>query len=559
MAYEIYYIELWHIFSVLFFIVINYYIFLHARKNVLLYTYLAVEGLLLLWLVAKILKTVSPGVDIRWFFIVLQYFGNCFLGAAFFSFAYTYAKGCLPPKKILLPIGTISLFFFLCMATNPLHMKFYSYYDFYRDSFGPLFYIHQTYSYAMLVGGVYLCAKQFFQEYRNRRMLAVLISAAVMIPLTANVFYILKLFKLFFGFRPLFDMTPITCNISLVLFAVATFRFRFFDTAAIAWRTVFDRIPEGIMLLNHHKRITDTNQTARVTGEAAEILRAALDYSEHPGTHEFLYQTQIQDPDRKYYRAKWTIIQGKRRNLNYRLRFHDETIYRRDLQTLEEKNQILQRVHEILEKNAAAKQALTAYRIRNEIGREVHDVLGHSVVLALSLLEVARICIHDDFKMSREKAEQAEEVIRQASAQMEDNLFRQNAEPPEKSGNLIAEMRHLIAGVRNAGHDVNITIQGNQQELPGTISDAILRLCQEAITNALRHGSAKKIEIVLRMTTDVLEVYVIDNGTGCSEIKKGFGLTGMEERIVRNLKGSLHFGGHEGGFMVNASIPLGSR
>lgn len=552
LAFEIYYIELWHIFSVLFIVITNFYIYLNARKNSLLYTYLAVEALLFIWLISKIFKTVSPNPDIRWFFIVIQYFGNCFLGSAFFAFAYNYSKGILPGKKVLILTAIPSLFFFLCMATNPLHMQFYSYYDFYRDSFGPLFYIHQAYSYSLMLIGIYFCAKQFFFEFHHKRMQAAVISIAVLIPVLVNVFYVLKLFKPLFGFRPLFDVTPITCNLSLILFAIATFRFRFFDISVIAWRKVFNRIPEGILLLNEKRILTDMNRAAATTIEANEIIQTIFKNTNVDKPLEFLHVASTD----KQFRVLWTYPARKNKSKGYMLRFIDDTVYQQALQALSDKNQVLVQIHQLLSEKACAKQALAAYRTRNFIGREVHDILGHSIILALSVLEVARICLKNDFAMTKDKLAQAIEVISNAKEQMDKGLLVSSGNAVLQKNSLMTELKKLIHSTNLTGQNVNLTIQGNSKELPSHINEAVFRLCQEAITNAIRHGKAEKVDIILRLLNTQLEIYIFDNGIGCSEIKKGFGLSGMEERIVADLKGILHFGSLDSGFTIRAVVPL---
>jgi signal transduction histidine kinase len=438
------------------------------------------------------------------------------------------------------------------MATNPFHMLFYSYYDFYRDDFGPLFYVQQTYSYGLLLIGIAYCSKQFLLEYHHKRIQAVVISTAVLIPLIVNVFYILGLYKLLFGFRPLFDITPIACNLSLVLFAVAAFRFRFLDTAAIAWRTVFNQIPEGVLLMNKRKAVTDMNRTARMTPETEEITQAALQHAEADSPLDFLHITS----SNKYFRVQWSAPSGNSRRKGYMLRFIDETSYQQALLSLSEKNQALARINHMLSKRADAKQALTVYKIRNHIGREVHDILGHSIVLALSVLEVARISLKEDLILARDKLDQAISIIRNAEKQMDHSLLHHWNETLPKSKGLLFELDKMVNEIRKTGQTISLTVQGASEELPANISEAVLRLCQEAVTNAIRHGRAEKIDIILRLFIDHLEIYIMDNGIGCSVIKQGFGLSGMEERIVNNLKGILNFGSLEGGFSVRAEIPL---
>jgi signal transduction histidine kinase len=90
-------------------------------------------------------------------------------------------------------------------------------------------------------------------------------------------------------------------------------------------------------------------------------------------------------------------------------------------------------------------------------------------------------------------------------------------------------------------------------------SKVIFRVCQEALTNSLRHGKAKNVNIILRSSGNKLSLFIFDDGCGCSQIKKGFGLSGMEQR-VKDLGGTLVFGSDgESGFNIRMEIPLSSE
>jgi signal transduction histidine kinase len=91
------------------------------------------------------------------------------------------------------------------------------------------------------------------------------------------------------------------------------------------------------------------------------------------------------------------------------------------------------------------------------------------------------------------------------------------------------------------------------------IDEVMYRMVQEGLTNAFRHGKATRIQINLWIVRgDMLpeiNISIYDNGQGSSEIKKGIGLQGMEERIQR-LKGSFEARSQPDGFHINASIPF---
>ena len=77
---------------------------------------------------------------------------------------------------------------------------------------------------------------------------------------------------------------------------------------------------------------------------------------------------------------------------------------------------------------------------------------------------------------------------------------------------------------------------------------------KEGITNALRHGRAKKVEINIYQRVSDLEIVIADNGVGCDDLKLGYGLKQMQERAAI-LNGRLEYYSKEG-FTVKVTIPM---
>ena len=93
-----------------------------------------------------------------------------------------------------------------------------------------------------------------------------------------------------------------------------------------------------------------------------------------------------------------------------------------------------------------------------------------------------------------------------------------------------------------------------------TISTALFRICQEALTNITRHAQATNVQITLKTMDDQIELQVSDNGIGISnqdEKKSGsFGLLGIRER-VNLLGGRVNIAGRKGkGTVLRVRIPL---
>ena len=84
--------------------------------------------------------------------------------------------------------------------------------------------------------------------------------------------------------------------------------------------------------------------------------------------------------------------------------------------------------------------------------------------------------------------------------------------------------------------------------------NAIYRVIQESVTNAIRHGKASNVWISIEKDGPKLLLTIQDDGIGCQEMKKGFGTRHITERIEM-LNGTVQFDGSNG-FAVHVQIPI---
>ncbi|MNL66327.1 Signal transduction histidine-protein kinase/phosphatase DegS [compost metagenome] len=70
------------------------------------------------------------------------------------------------------------------------------------------------------------------------------------------------------------------------------------------------------------------------------------------------------------------------------------------------------------------------------------------------------------------------------------------------------------------------------------VQQAIVRVIQESFTNALKHGKASQLDLELRFSESILQLFIRNNGKPIDKLEYGFGLTTMKHRIER-LGGSL--------------------
>ena len=108
---------------------------------------------------------------------------------------------------------------------------------------------------------------------------------------------------------------------------------------------------------------------------------------------------------------------------------------------------------------------------------------------------------------------------------------------------------------------VDVRIEGHVRRLDAAQEHHLLRIGLEALTNALKHAKATRIDMLLRFDADAVALVVTDDGCGLGqgpmELPGGhFGLRGVRERVDK-LGGTVEFDSRPGaGTRVEVTVPL---
>ena len=130
-----------------------------------------------------------------------------------------------------------------------------------------------------------------------------------------------------------------------------------------------------------------------------------------------------------------------------------------------------------------------------------------------------------------------------------------------------AAIEDLAERAQGRGLDVDLAIdlayeQGREPDRHETeVETAMYRIVQEALTNATKHGDAKRAHVEVVEENATVRVTVRDDGRGFDPLghSDGFGLIGMRER-VELLHGTLEVTSSPGqGTTINATFPVNRR
>ena len=193
---------------------------------------------------------------------------------------------------------------------------------------------------------------------------------------------------------------------------------------------------------------------------------------------------------------------------------------------------------------------------RNRLTREVHDVVGYTLTNIRMMMEASlrrkdmdRAELERLFSWTLDQAQRGLQEIRSIL-----QLIRSGGTPEARGIAALAE----AGSVFQAATGTRVSFDwGNMSDrwIAGDRDLLALRLVQEGMINAVRHGMARNVEISLFQDEAAAYITVQDDGTGMDAVKKGIGLSGMEER-VRAIGGSLAFSQVRPGFRISAVLPF---
>ena len=184
------------------------------------------------------------------------------------------------------------------------------------------------------------------------------------------------------------------------------------------------------------------------------------------------------------------------------------------LEKLTTANAELEEAHRQLAESAAQEQELAVLRERTRVAREMHDTLGHALVLISVKLEAAQRLRKRDPERCDRELEETGEIVRNSMKELRASIANLRSpalerEPASRAISRYAREMALRAGLR-VTYDLHSDIEG----LPEQIEETLWKVGQEALTNVEKHACASNLLLHISRQNSYILMRIQDDGVG---------------------------------------------
>ncbi|MBW4442006.1 MAG: AAA family ATPase [Plectolyngbya sp. WJT66-NPBG17] len=185
-------------------------------------------------------------------------------------------------------------------------------------------------------------------------------------------------------------------------------------------------------------------------------------------------------------------------------------------------------------------EAASILEERNRMAREIHDILAQSFTGILLQVGAATQMLAQDPEVNQEHLEMLEMIDEMARTGLAEARRSVTALRPQllEDANLRDALHRFVAQMRLTANTTLIyESKGTPYFLPAEVENHLLRIGQEALTNAIKYANASEIlvELMYEDAQCLLRIKDDGQGFGMGDIPSvgSFGLIGMSERADR--------------------------
>lgn len=167
---------------------------------------------------------------------------------------------------------------------------------------------------------------------------------------------------------------------------------------------------------------------------------------------------------------------------------------------------------------------------RSRVAREMHDTLAQSFVGISVQIEAARAALSTAPELAAQDLARAGELARAGLGEARRSVWA--LRPGALEAHDLATALRATAASLSGAVPVELSVSGAARRLAAPLEDNLLRIGQEAMTNAVRHAAATRVDVALAFHATGLVMTVHDDGRGfdAGSQAAGHGLVGMRQR-----------------------------
>jgi len=543
------------------------YIYSRAQKKPDMYRLLACHIVFLLWMVFGIIETLSKGTEFYQYAVRIALVPVSTISTFVLRFALHYSaviEERYAKWTRLLFIPTIVLL-------TPLYIKkleplVITRFDGNVDviQFGPLITAVTYLSYCFLVISVVLIYKKMLQIQGIFYQKLILV-VSVLLPGLLSFLQINGVVHV-----EGIDLTVISITMLFFVLWNLVMKYNFIDVVPKAAYSVYSRLRDAIFIVDINGKLIETNSAVET------YFKDLVDLADFEDINLFFSQLENYSEDHSIVKQIVKRIQdNKKIQLNQTItpRSHkDDETMREVIHSVvivypdKQKKYFNFSVVPIFNESGAAIGQLiqcrdvTEYRMytlekeRIRLSNDLHDSIGNCLNIISSNLEYV-LNHYDNTTDNKQYLQTSYHKTCSAFIDMRRIVNELNPIEIEKNGlvwaleNLFNKLKRNRIIIDFYCNEVNSYLLNDNE-----LSKTIYYICQEALHNAVSHGQANNISVVLNIQETDIRLYISDDGVGCDEIIENTGLNSIRSR-VEALNGIVEYGSPtNGGFHIKASF-----
>ena len=533
------------------------------------------------------------------YFDYFVYIGTCFLPVAFLFFSISFAKTKFKFKKPYLLLFIIPITTLLVIWTNDYHHLFYVVYNVTTADtvFGPYFYVHSVYSYALLFISLIYLIRYTIKNSGFFSKQSILILVGSLIPICINFVGVL-------GIPMTIYLTPISFTISALFFALAMIKFRFLSVTPIALQNIVDKMSDGYIVIDEENLIVDFNkpivdflrvkkdnfrnkdffayETKHIQKKDLDTIRKYVDLSRKSSK---TYSLQIKlIKSQKYFNVEITSMFSDNLLLGTLILFKDTTQHILDMEQIQNNQSLL------MERERLASLGQLIGGIAHNLKTPIMSISGATEGLTDLIKEYdesigdPEVTNEDHHAIAKDMSEWVDK-IKTHTAYMSDVITAVKGQAVTLSENqhIAFDIDELVKRVdilmkhelKNALITLNISINTDKNTvLHGDIT-SLVQVINNMLSNSIQAYNGKpneSIDLIIDKDKNNLIISVKDHGCGLpEEVKKklfkemittkgkngtGLGLFMSYSTIRAHFNGDITFESNSKGTTFNIIIPI---